>query len=594
MSLTVQIAVLLAAAVVAIPLFRHFDLSAVLGYLVAGVVIGPWGLKLFTDVEGILHFAELGVVLLLFVIGLELQPSRLWIMRKAIFGAGTAQVVLTTVALAPLIHWLGQPWTTALVIGFALSLSSTALVLQLLAERHELTTRHGRSAFAILLFQDLAIMPALVLLPLLAGAGAAQLDWKTLLLRALVVALVVGLGRQLLRPALRIVANTRVHEAFTAAALLVVVATAALFDSLGLSMALGAFIAGVLLADSEYRHELEADIEPFKGLLLGLFFIAVGMSANIGLLLDQPLRILGLTLAYMGLKAAVIWLVARLFRSDAITASRLAVVLAGGGEFAFVLLALVAGDGLVGPGAVDVAIIVVTLSMALSPLLIAGTASLARRLRPPAEPSKFDQVQSEEPRVLIAGFGRFGQIVARVLRARHIRFTALEISQAQVDFVRRFGNKLYYGDASRLELLRAAGAGQAEVLVLAIDDVEASLRTAEMVRRHFPALRILARARNRQHAFRLIQAGVDEIWRETYGSSLEVAEATLVALGTPRAQAHTEVRRFRDHDEQALQEQAAMMDDEEKLIATAKASAAQLEQLFEADAADDAAAGDRS
>jgi monovalent cation:proton antiporter-2 (CPA2) family protein len=593
-SLTVQIAVLLAAAVVAVPIFRHFDLSAVLGYLVAGVLIGPWGLRLFTDVEGILHFAELGVVLLLFVIGLELQPSRLWIMRKAIFGVGTAQVVLTTMALAPLIHWLGQPWTTALVIGFALSLSSTALVLQLLAERNELTTRHGRSAFAILLFQDLAIMPALVLLPLLAGTTESQLDWQTLLLRALIVALVIGLGRHLLRPALRIVANTRVHEAFTAAALLVVVATAALFDSLGLSMALGAFIAGVLLADSEYRHALEADIEPFKGLLLGLFFIAVGMSANIGLLLEQPLRIVGLTLAYMGLKAGVIWLVARLFRSDATTALRLAAVLAGGGEFAFVLLALVAGDGLVGRGAVDVAIIVVTLSMALSPLLIAGTESLVRRLQPPAGPSKFDQVESEEPRVLIAGFGRFGQIVARVLRARRIRFTALEISQTQVDFVRRFGNKLYYGDASRLELLRAAGAGQAEVLVLAIDDVEASLRTAEMVRQHFPRLRILARARNRQHAFRLIRAGVDEIWRETYGSSLEVAEATLVALGTPRAQARTEVGRFREHDEEALQAQAAVMDDEEKLIATVRASARQLEQLFESDAADEAAAGDRS
>jgi len=594
MTLTVQIAVLLAAAVVAVPLFRRFDLSAVLGYLVAGVVIGPWGLGLFTDVEGILHFAELGVVLLLFVIGLELQPSRLWIMRKAIFGAGTAQVVLSTIALAPLIHWLGQPWTAALVIGFALSLSSTALVLQLLAERNELTTRHGRSAFAILLFQDLAIMPALVLLPLLAGPEDAQLDWKQLLFGALAVALVVGLGRHLLRPALRIVANTRVHEAFTAASLLVVVATAALFDSLGLSMALGAFIAGVLLADSEYRHELEADIEPFKGLLLGLFFIAVGMSANLGLLLAEPLRILGLTLAYMSLKAAVIWLVARLFRHDAGTATRLAAVLAGGGEFAFVLLALVAGDGLVGREAVDVAIIVVTLSMALSPLLIAGTESLVRRLHPPAEPAKFDRMESEEPRVLIAGFGRFGQIVARVLRARQIRFTALEISQAQVDFVRRFGNKLYYGDASRLELLRAAGAAQAEVLVLAIDDVEGSLRTAEMVRRHFPHLRILARARNRQHAFRLIQAGVDEIWRETYGSSLEVAEATLVALGTPRAQAHTEVRRFREHDEQTLQAQAAVMDDEEKLIATAKASAAQLEQLFESDAADDAATGERS
>ncbi len=587
MSVTGQIAVLLAAAVIAIPLFRRFNLSAVLGYLAAGVVIGPWGLGVFTDVESILHFSELGVVLLLFVIGLELQPSRLWAMRKAIFGMGAAQVAITMTVLVAALHLLGQPWPAAIVIGFALSLSSTALVLQLLAERGELNTRHGRSAFAILLFQDLAVMPALVLLPLLAGGGTEQLDWKSLTVGAVVVLAVVGLGRYILRPALRVVASTKVKEAFTAAALLVVVGTALLFDSLGLSMALGAFLAGVLLADSEYRHELEADIEPFKGLLLGLFFMAVGMSANVGMLLEQPLTVILLTLGYMTLKAAAIWVTARLLRQDTLTAARLAVVLAGGGEFAFVLLTLVAGDGLVGQAAADMAIIVVTLSMALSPLLIGAIEALARRRKAAQAPSdQYDRMESEEPRVIIAGFGRFGQIVARVLRARRIRFTALEINQAQVDFVRRFGNKLYYGDASRLELLRAAGAEQAEVLVLAIDDVEASLRTAEMVRRHFPRLRILARARNRQHVFRLMEAGVEEIWRETLGSSLEVAGATLVALGTPRPRAIAEVRRFRQHDEQTLRAQAAVMDDESKLIATTRASAEQLERLFEADQTD--------
>jgi glutathione-regulated potassium-efflux system ancillary protein KefC/glutathione-regulated potassium-efflux system protein KefB len=583
MSLTAQIAVFLAATVVAIPLFRRFKLSAVLGYLAAGVVIGPWCLGLFDDVESILHFAEFGVVLLLFVIGLELQPSRLWVMRHAVFGSGTAQVVVTTAALAAVASVLGQPWPAALVIAFALSLSSTALILQVLAERGELTARHGRSAFAVLLFQDLAIMPALVILPLLAGTGDAKFDWKSVALPVFAAAAVVLAGRYALRPALRIVAATRAQEAFTAAALLVVVGTALLFQSVGLSMALGAFIAGVLLADSEYRHELEADIEPFKGLLLGLFFIAVGMSANIGVLIESPLTVLALTLGYLLLKFAAIFVAARLTRHDTATAWRLAVALAGGGEFAFVLFALAAGDGLLSRPTADLLVIIVTLSMVAAPLAIAAADALAKRLRPAAAAPAFDTIESEEPRVLIAGFGRFGQIVARVLRARRIRFTALEVSQAQVDFVRRFGNKLYYGDASRLEMLRSAGAERAELLVLAIDDVDASVRTAEMARRHFPALRILARARNRQHAFRLMEAGVTQVWRETFASSLEVAEAALVALGTSREASAEQVRRFRAHDEATLAAQASVKDDETKLIATARASAQQLESLFEAD-----------
>ena len=583
MNLTGQIAVFLAATVIAVPLFRRFKLSSVLGYLAAGMVIGPWGLGLFDDVESVLHLAEFGVVLLLFVIGLELQPSRLWVLRHSVFGAGAVQVALTTAVLAAAIMALGTSWVAALVIAFALSLSSTALVLQVLAERGELTARHGRASFAILLFQDLAIMPALVLLPLLAGQADTRVDWRAIALPVAAIFVVVVAGRFLLRPLLRIVAATRAQEAFTAAALLVVVGTALLFESAGLSMALGAFIAGVLLADSEYRHELEADIEPFKGLLLGLFFIAVGMTANLDVLVDRPLVIVGLTLGYLVLKALAVWLGARLTRHDQPTAWRMAVSLAGGGEFAFVLFSLAAADGLLPRATVDLLVLVVTLSMVLSPLLIGAADRLARRLRPPSTPPAYDRIEPEEPRVLIAGFGRFGQIVARVLRARQIRFTALEVSQAQVDFVRRFGNKLYYGDASRLEMLRAAGAEHAQLLVLAIDDVEASVRAAELARRHFPRLRVLARARNRQHAFRLMEAGVSDIWRETLASSLEVAEAALVALGTPRDAAASQVRKFRAHDEATLRAQAAVKDDETKLIATAQASAQQLEKLFDAD-----------
>jgi glutathione-regulated potassium-efflux system ancillary protein KefC/glutathione-regulated potassium-efflux system protein KefB len=582
-SLTAQIAIFLAATVVAVPLFRRLKLSAVLGYIAAGLVIGPWGLGLFPDVESILHFAEFGVVLLLFVIGLELQPSRLWVMRSAVFGNGAAQVACVTLALAVAAHVLGLGWAAAIVVGFALSLSSTALILQVLAERGELNTRHGRTSFAVLLFQDLAIMPALLLLPLLAGGSEGGFGWHDGVVPVVVIVGSVALGRLALRPLLRLIAHSRVQEAFTAAALLVVVGTALLFDAVGLSMALGAFIAGVLLADSEYRHELEADIEPFKGLLLGLFFIAVGMSANLRLLAERPWLVLGLTAAFLVIKLLANWLAARLAGVRGQCAWQFAVALAAGGEFAFVLFGLAARDRLLDRDTADLLVLVVTASMVLAPLLIALADRITQRLAPPAPAPAFDAIEPEEPRVLIAGFGRFGQIVARVLRARRIRFTALEVSPAQVDFVRRFGNKLYYGDASRLEMLRAAGAEQAEVLVVAIDDVEASVRTVEIARRHFPRLHILARARNRQHAFRLMEAGVAEIWRETLGSSLEMAEATLVALGTSRDNAAALVRRFRAHDEQTLRQQAAIKDDEEKMIATAQASARQLESLFEAD-----------
>ena len=439
------------------------------------------------------------------------------------------------------------------MIAFALSLSSTALILQVLAERGELTRAHGRSAFAILLFQDLAIMPALVILPLLAGPATPLFSWKAFPMPVAAAAAVVVAGRYALRPLCASSRGTRVQEAFTAAALLVVVGTALLFESVGLSMALGAFIAGVLLADSEYRHELEADIEPFKGLLLGLFFIAVGMSANLGVLLERPLKVLRAHRSPTCCSSSSPSSSRRAStRHDTATAWRLGVSLAGGGEFAFVLLALAARDGFLARTTADLLVIVVTLSMVAAPLLIAAADALASRLdRPPRRPRS--TASSPRSRACSSpASAASARSWRRVLRARRIRFTALEVSQAQVDFVRRFGNKLYYGDASRLEMLRAAGAEHAELLVLAIDDVEASVRTAELAHRHFPQLRVLARARNRQHAFRLMDAGVTEIWRETFASSLEVAEAALVALGSTRDAAQAQVRRFRAHDEATL------------------------------------------
>jgi monovalent cation:proton antiporter-2 (CPA2) family protein len=583
MAAIAQIAVFLAAAVVAVPLFKRLHLGAVLAYLAAGIVVGPSGLGLISDVDRILDFAEFGVVLLLFVIGLELQPSRLIAMRRVVFVAGSLHVLLATAALALAAWWLGVAPRSAALIGFALSLSSTALVLQVLAEREELKAQHARAAFGTLLFQDIAAMAVLAVLPLLGAGSAAGAGPARSLLGLVALALVLAFGRHALRPLLRVVAQTRVREAFTATALLVVVGTALLFSATGLSMAFGAFIAGVLLADSEYRHELEADIEPFKGLLLGLFFVATGMSAHVATLVERPGAVLGVLALLLALKGAAGWLVARICGVGAAGARRFASDLAGGGEFAFVLLALLARGRLVEAATADLLVIVVTLSMIATPLLIGAHARLEAWLNPAPPPAPFERPDADEPRVIIAGFGRFGQIVGRVLRAKRIRFTALEISQAQVDFVRRFGNKLYYGDASRLELLHAAGAERAELLIIAIDDVDASLRTAEMARRHFPRLKILARARNRQHAFRLLDLGITGVFRETFASSLEVAREALVALGVPPRQARSSIQMFRAHDEQTLRAQQAVREDEAKLVAATKESAAQLEALFNAD-----------
>jgi len=586
MSLLAQIAIFLAAAVVAIPVFRRFRLGSVLGYLAAGIIIGPACFGFIKRIDTTLHIAEFGIVLLMFVIGLELQPSRLRALRKPIFGLGSAQVLAATAAIGAAAYFgFGETWQSSLIIGFGLSMSSTALVLQLLAERKQLNSQYGRSAFSILLFQDMAVMPALALLPLLAVAASRPSAppgfLLVLKLVAVLAAVVIG-GRYVLRPMLRIVAETRVTEAFTAAGLLVVIGTSLLVAQVGLSMSLGAFLAGVLLADSEFRHELEANIEPFKGLLLGLFFISVGMSANLGLVRDKPLLILGLTLGFMVFKVGVLYVIGRLSRHSPAVSQGLAFSLPAGGEFAFVLFGAGASLGIMDTETAELLVLVVTASMILSPLVLAlhdkfFTAS-------DLDDRPFDTPVELHPKVIIAGFGRFGQIIGRILRAKQISFTALEASQTQVDFLRRFGNQIFYGDASRLELLRSAQAENAEVFVLAIDDVEASVRTAELVRKHFPHLKIFARARNRQHAFRLMDLGVDHLVRETFASSLEIAVDVLQALGLSKLKAQETAQRFRMHDEAALLRQHALKDDEKKLIQSGRESAEQLLHLFETDA----------
>jgi glutathione-regulated potassium-efflux system ancillary protein KefC/glutathione-regulated potassium-efflux system protein KefB len=593
MSTLALAAVLMAAAVIAVPISKRLGLGSVLGYLAAGIVLGPAGLDVAGDVDSILHFAELGVVLLLFVIGLELQPSRLWTMRRPVFGLGGVQVMLTAAVLGLLAWFAGLSPATAVIVGLGLALSSTAFALQVMAERNELTTRYGRGAFSILLFQDLAVIPILALIPLLAVREGAAMDASGVLLavgRVVVVigAVVVG-GRYLLRHVLRLVAATQIREVFTAMALLTVVGTALLMEAVGLSMALGAFLAGVLLADSEYRHALEADIEPFKGLLLGLFFIAVGMSVDLGLLVAQPLTIAGIAVGLMAIKGAILYGLGRVYYRKGDSARRLALAISQGGEFAFVIFGFATGIGALERGVADILILAVTASMMATPLLLAIQDAVLRRVRAAPADEEFEMPEPRENRVIIAGFGRFGQIVGRLLRARKIGFTALESSAAQVDFVRRYGNKIYYGDPSRLDLLRAAKAESAEIFVVAVDDVEASVRTVETVQQYFPHLKIYARARNRPHAYRLMELGVDVIQRETFLSSLDVGRQVLEGLGFSPSEAERTTEMFRDHDVARLEAHFGEHRDEEKMMRLAGEWARELEELFEEDAAEEAA-----
>jgi monovalent cation:proton antiporter-2 (CPA2) family protein len=563
---------------------KRLGLSSVLGYIVAGAAIGPWGLKLAGDVEGVRAFAEIGIVMLLFLIGLELLPSRLWEQRRAVFGLGAAQVAATGTVLGLAAWALGVTPGAAAIIGFGLALSSTAIGLQTLIEKKQLSTPQGRAGFAVLLFQDLAVIPLLAVLPVLTEGHAGAVHSAggfSPVVTVLLLAAVVAAGRYLLRPYFRVLADAGSHEVFTAGALLVVLAVGVFMHQLGISMALGAFVAGMLLAGSEYRHEIEADIEPFKGLLLGLFFMAVGMSVNFGLIADEPLKIAALVVALVAIKAAVVFALARAFGEETRSAYPLAVVLSQGGEFAFVLFSLAAGEKLLPAALADQLVAVVTISMLTTPFLVnllhclpqQGKAAAPAGAAPPAE---------DNP-VIIAGFGRVGQIVGRILATRGIPFTALDSDSEQLDFVTQFGEKAYFGDASRLDLLRAARADRAAVLVIAIDDIEASMKCAEIAKQHFPRLKIFARAHNRLHAYRLLDLGITRVWRETFHSSAEMAGRVLTELGLPDSTAEETVRIFTLHDEGLLRRAAAHHANMPKLIEIARAGRAELRSLFEQD-----------
>ena len=579
--------IFLIAAVVAVPLFRRLGLGAVLGYLVAGVLMGPFGWRLVKDPASVLAFSELGVVMLLFVIGLELSPSRLWVMRRHVFGIGGLQVAITALAIGAATAMMGLGWKTNLVVGLGLALSSTAVGLQLLAERKDLTSRYGRMAFAILLFQDLAAIPLLALIPLLGEAKAAAQSAPPLdaVVRAVgMIALVVIGGRLLLRQLFRAVAWTKMGEVFTATSLLVVVGTAWLMQWGGLSMGLGAFLAGVLLADSEFRHELEAQIEPFKGLLLGLFFIAVGMSIDLNRVMAEPALIAAGVVALLALKALILFGIGmRPGRLPAREALLLGSVLALGGEFAFVVFSDAFRVGLIDSVLRDRLVAVIGLSMAATPLLVMAASNWLQEHPEKKLEREADTIDHENPRVIIAGFGRMGQIVGRMLRAQGVPFTALEHSVEQVEQSRRFGTMIYFGDPTRADLLRAAHADQAEIFVLTTDDAETTIRTARLLKRQYPHLKVFARARNRQHAFKLMDLGVEVIVRETFHSSLDMGQQVMEALGVPPDVAAERRERFRKHDEQMLREQHLVYDDEAALIASSQQARQDLEKLFEAD-----------
>ena len=579
--------IFLIAAVVAVPLFRRLGLGAVLGYLFAGVLMGPFAFKLVKDPSSTLAVSELGVVMLLFVIGLELSPARLWVMRRQVFGIGGLQVAISALLIGGATAMMGLGWRTNLVIGLGLALSSTAVGLQMLAERKDLTKGYGRLAFAVLLFQDLAAIPLLALIPLLGEAKAAAQSAPPLdaVLRAVgMIALVVIGGRLLLRQLFRAVAWTKMGEVFTATSLLVVVGTAWLMQWAGLSMGLGAFLAGVLLADSEFRHELEAQIEPFKGLLLGLFFIAVGMSIDLQRVMAEPMLIAQGVLALLLVKALILFAVGlRPGRLPVREALMLGAVLALGGEFAFVVFGEAFKYGLIDAVLRDRLVAIVGLSMAATPLMVIAVSRWLLQ-HPETKPERAaDIIDHEHPRVIIAGFGRMGQIVGRMLRAQRIPFTALEHSVEQIELSRRFGNMIYFGDPTRPDLLRAAHADRAEVFVLTTDDPDTTIRTARLLKRLYPHLKVFARARNRQHAFKLMDLGVEVVVRETFHSSLEMSQQVLQALGVPAEVAAERRERFRAHDERMLREQHLVYDDEAALIASSQQALRDLEQLFEAD-----------
>jgi glutathione-regulated potassium-efflux system ancillary protein KefC len=573
----------LSAAVIAVPLSKALGLGSIIGYLAAGIAIGPWGLRLVSNVEDILHFAEFGVVLMLFLVGLELEPRRLWSLRRPIFGWGSAQVLGCAALLFAAALLAGAPWRLALVAALGLALSSTAIALQVMGERNLLPTSSGQSGFSILLFQDVAAIPILALLPLLAGAAEAQeagpSRWQEALRIVAVIAGIVLGGRLALRPLLRWIARSRTPEIFTAASLLLVVAIAALMQLVGLSMALGAFLAGVLLAESEYRRELETDIEPFKGLLLGLFFIAVGMSIDFGVLARSPALMAAIVLGFLAIKGVVLWVLAAGMRIPLPERPVFTLLLAQGGEFAFVVFQAAAGAQVLSPQTASLLVGAVAVSMLLTPLLLVLLDRLVLPRFATGRQSRMEELSEPQGApVILAGFGRYGQIIGRMLDAQGIGATVLDHDADMIEAARAFGYKVFYGDATRLDLLRTAGAATARVLVVAVDDKEQSLRIVDLAREHFPHLQLVARARDVTHWNALRDRGVTLVEREVFESSLRSARTVLEVLGFAPHEAREHAMRFRRHNMALFERMYVHHKDRAKLIAVVKEGRQQLEE----------------
>ncbi len=572
--------IFLSAAVVAVPLAQRMGLGSVLGYLLAGVAIGPWGLGLISDVEAILHFAEFGVVLLLFLIGLELNPQKLWQMRKPIIGLGGAQVAVTTVILTTIASFSGISWQSSLVIGMALALSSTAIALKIIEEQELTGTETGQSGFAVLLFQDIAVIPMLAILPVLAGYSGGG-NWQdTLLTLGVITALLIA-THFLLRPLFRYVVTSGVRELFTVAALLLVIGIALIMQKLGLSMALGTFMAGVLLAESEYRHELEVSIEPFKGLLLGLFFIAVGMAVNLELIILEPLKIIVAVVSLVIIKGLVLYALARMFGLRSKVRSRMAAILSQGGEFAFVIFTAAQAEQLLEPELVSFLLVVVSLSMVTTPLLlIIQKRWFSATINVEEEGADNSDAISKSSRVIIAGFGRFGQVIGRLMYANKIKITVLESDAGQIRLLRKYGYKVYYGDATQLDLLRAAGADKAEALVACTDNPDEILHIVKICQQHFPNMKVLARARSRVEAYQLLNQGITHYSRETFSGALDLGRQLLVELGMHPYQAKRAEEHFRRLDNAMLEKLLPGHSDDSDLAQRTKESRKELEEIF--------------
>ncbi|WP_180164726.1 monovalent cation:proton antiporter-2 (CPA2) family protein [Acinetobacter sp. YH12049] len=585
MSLLLQITIFLGASLLLVPLLKRFGIATVLGYLFTGILLGPDVFNIASDPQAIQDLAEFGVILLMFLIGLELRPQRLWSMRSSIFGMGSLQVGLTGLVLAlGSFFALQQGIAASIVIGFALALSSTAFVLQMLSEKQQLNTTYGQQSFSILLFQDMAAIPLIAVIPLLAGTESSH---HGIAYFAAIIATFSGLflfSRYLMRPFFRFVAKSGAHELITAVGLFIVLGVVVLMDVLGISTTLGAFLTGVLLADSEFRHELEASIAPFKGLLLGLFFMTVGMTTELSLFVEMPWFIIGGALALMLIKMASLTAIARYLKNSWRNSILLATCLAQGGEFAFVVFSVAKSENVVQQAILEPLTLIVTLSMVLTPMLYWLIQSqILPRFNPKTIP-EYDDIPDEHNPVIIAGFGRFGQIIARVAHLQHLSFTAIDSNLDKVDFVRNYGGHLYYGDATQPDILRAAGIEHAKVFVLAIDDIEDSMNVARHIRLNYPQLKLLVRARDRHQVHLLRDLGIEHIWRETYLSSLGMAYHMLCDLGFSDEDAYKSIELFRDYDEKLLTQQQQIYTDEQKIYETHRNALAELEHLFESDA----------